>query len=303
MTFIQRALRALAAFAACRPIAILAGIGVLHRVLVLSAFRHVLIDFAASRDRILVMQLFPLDVFRQHFWTAMLLLQQSPPLPQIITKIILMIGSWPSGLVQMLCALNGIISIVTACLLYRILCRVTASGAVAFLLTLWFLLSSDLLVLEYDLFGESFHENLAMLCVTASGAVLLGMDKLNGGMRRAAALGVLVSLAALSRSSLSYFALVPIVVGFGRWRWRWMAAYLAPVLLLQGGWSLKNATIYGGFSWETSSWSGYNLAIGLANDRQLPLLCADIAASPTGTYPDWFLRVCQEIAESGCACG
>ena len=277
-------------------------IGVLHRAIVLLRFRHVLLGLAAARPNLAVAQLFPREIYQDHFWYGVWLLQQTPPIPHLIVKAVLMLTPWPGGVAQLLCAMSGAISIATACLLHGIIRRVTGSATAGFCLALWFLLSTDIVIMEYVFFGQAFYENLGMLWITACCAAFLRVGAGSGatGARRAAFVGLLAALAALTRASLSFFPLVPLALwlmppafGRSRWRGRMVLAYLAPIVLLQGGWAVKNAAVYGYFSVETSSWGGLNAANGLAESGQLHLLCADITASPLGTYPDWFLDLAQ----------
>ena len=291
MTLAKR-FESLARWLAGRPDLLLVAIGVAHRLIVFARFRDVLIAFSTQRSEWLTWQFLPLDIEFHHFWTGLWLLQQTPPLPHLILKAVLALAAWPSGVAQLLCLLQGGISIATACLIRVIVQRATGSVAAAFGLALWFLLSTDVLVLEYSNFGQGFYENLGMLSVAACCAMVPCVQDGGGtAMRRAAALGVVAAFGALSRSSLSYYPLLLVLCGLRRWRLPVLAAYLAPVLLLQGGWALKNAALYGNWAWETSSWGGYSAAKGLRWAGQYQALCDDVAASPPGTYPDWFLRV------------
>ncbi len=235
-------------------------------------------------------QLYPIDIYRTRFWAAMWLLQQTPPTPHLIVKLLLTFAEFPAGFTRLLFALQSGMTIATACAAYAIIAQVTASRAIGFCLSLWFLLSTDLLVMENVFFGQAFSENLAMLFVTLSCKIAVcGAMRAEGRRPRDAFLaGLFATLAALTRSSLSYFVLIPIVAAWPHRRMILMLAFLAPVVFLQGGWMLKNEVAFGHLAWETSIWGGYSAAKGLAADGQGHLLCDDVAAAPSGSIPAWF---------------
>jgi hypothetical protein len=271
---------------------LVAVVGILHRAILFWLLRPALIDLVAQKPDYVTMQLLPFADYRAHFWRSLWLLQQSPPVGHIVMKAVVTLTSDPGGVAQILCVLNGLLSIAAACLLCGMIRYVTASRAAAIGLSLWFLLSTDCVVMEYALFGQVFYEFLAMLLVTGCGALLLGMEPTGGAVpRRAAALGALAAIGALTRSSLCYLPLA--IGGFGliRFRLRVLAWFVAPVLLLQGFWAAKNAVEYGRFTLETSSWGGFNAERGLVWDGQQRALCDAIVASTGGTYPDWFVAM------------
>ena len=279
------------------PAWVLCVIGIVHRTVLFFSLRGTLMALAAQRPRITVVQLYPLEIYRDHFWSGLWLLQQTPPIPHLIARIVLMLASWPLGVAQCLCAMNGCISIVTACLLQRTIHRLSGSAAAGFVMALWFLLSTDLVVLEYVFFGQEFYENVGMCLVTACCALLPIVYGHRAGRRHAAALGVLAALAALTRSSLSFLALVPALLLLGGGRRRLLVAYLAPVLLLQGGWALKNRIVFGHFAWETSTWGGVSAAHGLGMVIGQQPLCDTVLASGPGVYPGWFIKTARDCPQ------
>jgi hypothetical protein len=281
---------ALRAGIARRPALILASIGAIHRAIILLRFRPAMDHLANDSFDLAQIQFYPIAVYRQHFLAGLWLLQQTPPVPHLVLKAALTIADLPYGFTYVLFVLQAAISIATAILLCFMVRRVTGSVVAGFLLALWFLLSTDLLVLENDFGGQSFYENLGMLLVAACCAAMVrdAACAVPPSSKRAACLGLYVALAALTRSSLCYYVFIPILATIPKWRARTMAAYLAPVLLLQGGWALKNAVLYGDFAWETSSWGGYSAAKGLAADGQDHELCNDIR-SGASAYPAWFV--------------
>jgi len=286
----KRLLACLAALVSigARPWILLLLIGIVHRTVVFIRFREDILHVAAAHaNDLALLQLYPLQVYRQHFWSGIWLLQQTPPLPHFIVKAALAITTWPVGFTELLFGLQAGITIWTACVLNDLVARVTGSWVAGFFLALWFMLSTDLLILENTFYGQAFYENLGMLLVAlCCSACLRGAAH---DSRQAGMAGLCAALAALTRSSLSYFSFVPLLAALPRWRGRALVAYLAPVLLLQGGWALKNAAVYGHLTLETSSWGGYSAAMGLAVDKQRQQLCDFIKAAPPGAYKDWFV--------------
>ncbi len=172
------------------------------------------------------------------------------------------------------------------CLLIR---EMTSSRLAAPFASLWFVLSTDLVVSGYAFFGQLFYENRGMLGVLAccwQGRRVLAQD--DQVPRRALMLGTLVAMAALTRSSLNFLPLAFGAVGALSRRRRMLAAYLVPLLLLQGGRAMKNWIALGRFTVKSSSWSGMNLAKGVFWAHQDLLLLHDIADSPPELYPPWF---------------
>jgi hypothetical protein len=271
-----------------RPRLIITAVGLAHRASVAIRFDDVLTGLAAGHPQISVAQLYPLAIFNGHFWRGLWLLQQSPPLPVVIMKLALSLASWPVGVARLLCTLDFGIAIVTSCLLFGLVRRVTGSALAGYGLALWFLLSTDLLVLDTAFLGQEFYENLGMLFVTACCAITPLAAAPRARLRGAVLLGVMAALAPLSRASLSYFPLVPLCAGGLGWRPKMLAAYLAPVLLLHGAWAAKTYLVFGHSGWETSSWSGLNAADGLDKAGHGAALCRDILAAPPVVYPDWF---------------
>lgn len=276
-----------------RPVVTLALIGITHRVTLLFQLRGFVDGLVSQQPTFLVFQLLPLENYRNHFWRSLWLLQQSPPINHFIMKAVVTMAPNPHIMALLLCELNGALSIGTACLLYRLVQRISGSPIIGFCLAVWLLLSTDVLVLEYAFLGQIFYEDLGMFWVACCCVLMVGLDRREGGSaeRRAGLLGLTASLAALTRSSLSYFPFALLLYGLARWRPRVAITFLAPVMVLSLGWAAKNAIVYGKFSVETSSWGGLNAERGLDWTKQRPLLCQDIAQSPPGTYPDWFLRI------------
>ncbi len=258
------------------------------------------------------MQLYPVEIYQKHFWAGLWLLQQTPPIAHIVFRIVLLAGGWPYRTAELLCALQGMISIATACVLCSLIRMMTGSRIPALGVSLWFLLSTDLLVSEYALFGQMFYENMGMFFVLLAGwqaGRLAGWQagRLAGWQERRVIcatgvqsaksgfmLGVTLAASALVRSSLSFLPIAFGAAGAFVWRKRVLACFVAAVLLLQGGWAIKNWIVQGRLSLETSSWTGMNLAKGIYWSKQDLLLLDDIRNSPAGRYPAWFRDATQD---------
>jgi hypothetical protein len=155
---------------------------------------------------------------------------------------------------------------------------------------MWFALSTDLVVSEYAFFGQVFYETLGMLIVTGCcyyGRVL-ALTPERKSIPPAMILGAMAAIAALTRASLSLLPIAIGVTGAFAWRRRVLIAYLAPGLVLQGSWCLKNWAVFGRLTPATSSWGGMNAARGVVWSQQGLQLCQDIADSPASLYPAWF---------------
>ncbi len=268
-------------------------VGLTHRGVLLWRMRPALLALVAQGPGFQVMQLLPVEIYRKHFWTGLWLLQQTPPVAHLVFRLVLLAGGWPFRTAELLCGLQGVISSVTAWLLCRLIRKLTRSRLAAVSASLWFLLSTDLVVSEYAFFGQMFYESLGMLgvlaCCWQGHRIAEVRDEQASG--RAGMLGMLVAVSALTRSSLNFLPLAFGVAGALTWRRRMLAAYLVPLLLLQGGWTVKNWIALGRLTVDTSSWSGMNVAKGVFWAHQDLLLLHDIADAPPGLYPPWFQAI------------
>ena len=273
-----------------RPALLVVAAGLMHRAILFWRFRPALLALVAQVPWFQVMQLLPVPVYRGHFWAGMWLLQQTPPISHLVFRLVLLAGGWPFRTAELLCLLQGAVLSLSAGLLCALITKLTGSRLAALVLSLWFLFSTDLVVTEYAFYGQLFYESLGMFAVLACCWQACRVCQLPTARarRHAAVAGSLAAAAALTRSSLSLFPLAPAAAGLLYWRKRTLLIYMLPVLLLQGGWAVKNWVALGQLSPATSSWSGMNLAKGVFWAKQGPLLCHDIAESPNGIYPDWF---------------
>jgi hypothetical protein len=106
--------------------------------------------------------------------------------------------------------------------------------------------------MEYNAFGQTFYEHLATVLLLLVVVLFLGLCR-RPSVRRAAALGTVTGLLALSRASYSYFFVVPATFLYvlGRrpihplaTRKRLLSVYLLSVALTQGIWCTKNAIVF-----------------------------------------------------------
>jgi hypothetical protein len=235
------------------PIVILALVGVTHRAILLTTLWPTLSEvIKATAWAYQAMQLLPREVLIEHPWYGLLYLQMTPPIPNLIYTLLVQIPDLQVRIASLL-ALQGAIGITTSILLALLITRMGASVLTATLAGLVYLLWGDVLLMEYAAIGFFFHETLTMLLCCA--ACLAALSTLRNQSRSAAAtLGICIALLALTRATFSYFAMV-LPVWFavtGLWRQRQLLLATAiPLIVLQGGWVLKNDVIHGHFSRRT----------------------------------------------------
>src|SRR5262249_3219570 len=139
--------------------------------------------------------------------------------------------------------------------------------------------------------GHVIYEPLSMLLVIVIVDLLVGLRR-TGRLWHAAAIGVAVSLLALTRATWSFFplpCLVLILVLTPERRLRAALVCSLPMLLLHGGWSVKNWAIYGRLSPATSTWGGLHAIVGIQNAgfaRQLSDFARQQTTAANG-YADW----------------
>lgn len=211
-----------------------------------------------------IMQLLPRDLWRQEFHAAILYLQQAPPLPNLIYGAVVNLVEPPRQIAATLILLNGFLSAVTAVLMALLFARLGLGRWIGIGLAAVFIFSADLLLIEYHTWGHFFYEiSTMLLCVLAAHAAL-GIARRPGAWA-ALLLGLWVALLALTRATYSYFfipALLWLLLAPGTRRPSVLAAFLLPVIILHGGWSLKNYVVHGYWSLTTSSWGGSNAYTG-----------------------------------------
>jgi hypothetical protein len=239
-------------------------IGIIHRVLQLWLLWPQLAISIMQTTNNQMMQLLPQAMMQEHPWWGVWFLQQAPPIPNVMWAGALALFSAPFNLAIALILLNALFSSLTAVLMALLFYRVGANWWLGLLLSMLFLLGGDLLLLEYHTMGQFFYETLTMLLCVLSCHCALSLVR-SGDRRFALYLGLCVAALALSRASFSLFWPVVLLwlcaVGFWR-RPLVLAAFLLPVLLLHGGWSVKNYWVHGYWSWSTSSWGGANIQRG-----------------------------------------
>ncbi len=248
------------------PVVIIVLVGVGQRLLLFLQHRGALDALLEANPAWYTGQQLPPRMLTDHLAVSLLYLQQTPPIPNLLMGLALKWFSWPAGVTYALVALQGLLSIATALLLRRVLLLLyPARSVLTALIAIVFLLNTDLVVLEYNSFGQTFYEHVAMFLVMVCVDLLLRLRRF-GSPRYAAGAGVAVAALALSRASWSFFAIpaaaLVACLSPGA-RLRHAVIFLIPVVLLQGGWCIKNGIIFGRLSLTTSSWSGYNLANGL----------------------------------------
>lgn len=276
-------------------------ITILHRAFMLikySADLHALVN---NNPGWLTWQFLTVKAMTEHFWESLLYLQQTPPVPTIILAGIIRLFGWPEGTAFALIGLQAFISMGTAILLFSLLHKVTQRMYISCVIAICFLLSTDLLVMEYNSFGQTFYENLTMFLLIAS--VYLFWSFLNTrNLLYILYVGLLVSLLALSRASFSYFFLVPVLFLILKTRqreYRYALLILCLGLLPHLLWCAKNYVIYDALSLSTSSWQGLNFAVGLArrgNEKQF----VQSILQEKDRYPPWFVTM---LKEHGLYCG
>ncbi|RAI43026.1 hypothetical protein [Rhodoplanes roseus] len=277
------------------PIAIgIAAVVLLHRAVLWVLFGDLLDAAARANPGWRTWQYLPLSAYRDHFWASLRYLQQTPPLPHVLLGILLSTTEWPVGTARALYGLQAAISAGTVLVLARLLHCLGCGRLVAAGVALLFGLSTDLYTLEIASFGQLVYESAAMLLVAAACLCLARLPAGATGRRRLIAAGLLVAGAALTRASFSYlFVIVAVFLAVARGP-RSMAVFLVPVVLLQGGWSLKTFAVYGHAPVATSSWGGINATVGYGFDPAArPRFIASVEAN-AAAHPDWFVRLLRE---------
>src|SRR5262249_21693382 len=197
-------------------IVVLVGIGqrtmlfVLHR-----ADLDALIDANAAWY---TLQHLPREMLRDHLFRSLLLLQQTPPISNLLMGLALKWCSWPVGVAYAMIWLQTLVTILTAVVLVHVVSVLYPGRVVLWTaIGLLFVLDTGLVVLEYNSMGQTIYGPLAMLFL------LVVVDRLvvlrrSDRSRDAAAAGVAAGLLALARAPWSFFPLprLPLVAALAR---------------------------------------------------------------------------------------
>src|SRR5262249_36336911 len=156
---------------------------------------------------------------------------------------------------------------------------------------LLFLFNTDLVVAEYGALGHLVYEPLTMLLVLVVVDVLVGLRR-TGRPWYAGAAGVAAALLALTRPAWSFFALPCLALVFALApvrRTRAAALCVLPILLLHGGWSVKNWVVFGALSPATSTWGGMHAVVGIqaAGFRKELVDFTRQTVTASNGYADW----------------
>ena len=245
---------------------IVGAVAVAHRVALFLMHRADLDALIAANPTWYTFQYLPAEMLRDHLWRALLLLQQTPPVSNLIMGMVLKWWAWPDGVARVLIGAQTVLSILTAGVLVHLLAMLYPRRIVVWTVAgLLFVLSTDLVVLEYNSMGQSFYGPLGML------ATLLVLDALvslrrTGRLGWAVCAGAATGILLLTRATWYLFPIVTlalVAILAPTRRRRAVLACLVPIVICQGSWALKNYVIYGYLSPATSSWGGLNALAGL----------------------------------------
>jgi hypothetical protein len=237
-----------------------------HRALMWHIFGEHL-DATVQSGSWLTWQFLPAKTYLANFVGAILYLQQTPPIPNVIFGAMVHLLEWPVGVARALYVLQAGISACTGVLLFLILERLRCAAWLGLPLALVFVLSCDVYLLEINSFGQLFYESGAMLQGTAACYCLM-RSREDASARHAAIAGVLIAAAALTRASFSLlFVPIAAFVLFTQGSRRALI-FMVPVVALHGGWVVKNYLVYGYLNPATSSWGGINATFRLNHEAQ-----------------------------------
>jgi len=183
-------------------------VGLMHRVAQWMVLREGIDKSAGLNGNVLLIQLLPAQLWREHFWAALQYLQQSPPLPNIIYGLIVRAFDTAqiSTILILLCSLLSCFAILLMALQLN---RLGFSRAFSSIVSLVFFVSADLLMMDYFAFGQSFYEQLTMLLVLLASLSATAVVKSPvPNVRALLLLGITVALLALTRATFACNAVV-----------------------------------------------------------------------------------------------
>ena len=271
-------------------------IGIAHRLFLLSVSAEALRAQEQAYPGYLTWQFLRPESFSFSLGASMLYLQQGPPIPNLIVGLFIKAIGWPHGSATFLVAFEGLLSAAAGTLLFGIVDRLLPRARwAALVISVLFVLNPDLVVIEYNSLGQTFYEILAMTLVLALARALLALGEAPS-LRLSWLAGVACALLALTRAPYSLVAL-PVLAAvwmlLDSGRLRHSVALLGAIVVLHGGWTLKNALVYGVPSPVTSSWGGTNFTLGMIRAKYDQEFKASILQE-ADRYPEWFTRLIRD---------
>lgn len=236
-----------------------------HRIFVFLVSRKAVDSLLVENPGWLTWQYLLPESLASNFWASLTYLQQSPPLPNLIFGAFIKLFGWPSGTAYACIATGGLISAISAARFVNLGMVFGISSLTSSAMALILFLSVDCFGMEYNSFGQTFYELLAMWLFIESVTAFANASK-SPNLASGVPVGLTIGMLSLSRSGL-HFMFVPFafLVCFCAFNLRLRASlgFILAILLTQGIWSLKNCFVFDYFSLSTSSWTGANLIAGL----------------------------------------
>ena len=192
--------------------AIVLGAAIAHRLTLFLLHRTDLAALIVANQVWYIFQYLPREMLRDHLFRAMLLLQQTPPVMNLVMGLALKGLAWPAGVATALIALQSLVSILTAGVLVHLLSVLYPRRVVLWTaLGLVFVLSTDLVVLEYNNLGQVFYEPLSMLGTLVLLDALVCLRR-SGRLRCAGAAGTATALLVVTRATWYLFPVACLVL-------------------------------------------------------------------------------------------
>lgn len=242
-------------------------VGIAHRLVQLVILYPQISEHVV--DKRFVMQLLPEAIWRDHFWAGLLYLQQSPPIPNLFFAAIVRSFDSAPVIAAIFVGLQALLVSCTAGAMLCLLRRLGFSLGPSMLLSVIFLFSGDLIVMEYSAYANFFYEQSTMLLCLLSCLAALSYSR-DGKAKYLVWLGLCVATLALTRSTFSYFS-IPVFFwiiyvyrknGKSGHLLKLLLSFLLPILALHGSWVAKNYFYGDYFSIATSTWGGANARTG-----------------------------------------
>jgi hypothetical protein len=243
---------------------ILFAVGILHRATQIWVMWPALSRQIAFTVGVQVQTMLPEFTMRTHPWWGLWYLQQTPPLSYLVGVLIVTLFHDPHKIAVFCLMMQGALASATAASMALLLVRLGIAARWSFITAFIFLMAGGMITIEYHTMGQMWHDLMAMLLTVLACHVGVTLSH-QLTSRSAFHLGVYTGLLVLTRATFSF--LTPFMAAWlllaGAWRRPTiLLAFLAPVLVMHGGWVLKNYLAFGYVSTATSSWGGANLLHG-----------------------------------------
>lgn len=203
---------------------------------------------------------YPVNFIKDNFIKSFFYLRGQPPLPQLLMAIMVKISGWPFNK-PIDSFFLGLLTLFSALIIREIIVISGRSLLIATSVAALWTISTDCIAFEIDGWTRGFYETLTGFLFILS-VWLFHKAETKNKASLALLFSICAALLIMSRATLSYFFIIPLIAVLLLNCNRKIVICIIP-LAIQLGWGIKNLYAFGQFQFGTSSFAGTNIQIPL----------------------------------------